>query len=151
MLASWEAMLSQERGCLPACKELATTPVALVAWEASQVMFPSFLHNKLLNLFTFLLFTLLNLSSHTFSTKTWHFQKLEIDKIDASFDLHSSLCLALLSQILLMDLILACSSCFSAVLIIFLPFSVLKMVFNLILTGTNSSWMHLRVKILWFL
>ena len=50
-----------------------------------------------------------------------------------------------------MDLILACRSCFSAVLIIFLAFSVLQVVFDLILTGTNSLLMHLRVKILWFL
>ena len=37
------------RGSLPACNELAITQVALVAWEASQVILPSFLHNKLLN------------------------------------------------------------------------------------------------------
>ena len=108
-----------------------------MAWEASQGIFPCFLCNKLLNLFTCLLFTLLNLSSLTFSTNPWHFLKLEVDKIDANFDLHSSLCLALLSRILLMDLILACSNCFSAVLIIFLAFFVLKVVFNLIQTGTN--------------
>ena len=102
-----------------ACKDLAITPLALVAWEVSQVIFSSFLHTKLLNLFTCLILTLLNLNSPTVSTKTWPFLKLEVDKIDASFDLHSSLCLALLSRILLMDLILACRSCFSAVLIIF--------------------------------
>ena len=154
VLASWEATLSQGRGAptyLPACKELDVTLVALVAWEASQVIFPSFLCNRMLNSLTCLLLTLLNLSSLTFSTKTWHFLKLEVDKIDASFDLHSSLCLALLSRILLMDLILACRSCLSAVSIIFLALSVLNAVFNLILTGTNSLWMHLRVNILWFL
>ena len=144
------AVLGKGGTCLPACKELAITLVALVAWEVSQVIFPSFLH-KLLNLFTCLLLPLLNLSLPTFSTKTWHFLKLEVDKIDTNFDLHSSLCLALLSRILLMDLILACRRCFSAVLIIFQAFSVLKVVFNLVLTGTNSLWMHLRVKILWFL
>ena len=48
-----------------------------------------------------------------------------------------------------MDLNLACSNCFSAILIIYLAFSAPKVVFNLILTGTNSLWMHLRVKILW--
>ena len=137
--------------CLPACKELAVTLVALVAWEASQVIFPSLLHNRMLNLFTCLLLTVLSLSLLTFSTKTWHFLKLEVDKIDASFDLHSSLCLALLSRILLMDLILACRSCLSADLIIFLALSVLKVGFNLILTGTNYLWIHLRVNILWFL
>ena len=131
-------------------QELAVTLVVLVAWKASQVIFPSFLHNRMFNLFTCLLLALLNLSSLTFSTKAWHFLKLEVDKIDASFDLHRSLCLAMLSRILLMDLILVCRSCFSAVLIIFLVLSVLKVVFNLILTGTNSLWMHLRVKILWF-
>ena len=100
----------------------------------------------LLNLFTCLLFTLLNLSSCTFSTKILAFPKVRI-----CFDLHSSLCLGMLARILLMDLILPCSSCFSAVLIIFLAISVLKVVFNLILTGTHSLEMHLRVKILWFL
>ena len=138
----------REGGCLPACKELAIT---LVAWGVSQVIIPSFLHYKLLNLFTCLLLTLLNLNSGIFSTKSWHFLKLEVDKIDANFDLHSSLCLALLSRILLMDLILACRSCFFAVLIIFLALSVLKVVFNLILTRTTSLWMHLRMKILCFL
>ena len=143
-LASWEAALSWGRG-MTACG------VALVAWEASQFIFPSFLHPKLLKLFTCLLFSLLNISSLTFSMNPWHFLKLEVDKIGANFDLHSFLYLALLSRILLMDLILACSNCFSAVLILFLAFSVLNVVFNLILTATNSLWMHLRVKILWFL
>ena len=161
LLPSWEwpslegVLLGGHAGFLgkrvPACEELAMTLIALVAWEVSQVIFPSFLCNKLLNLFTCQLLTLLNLNSPTFSTKTWHFLKLEVDKIDANFGLHSSLCLALLSRILLMDLILASRNCFSAVLIIFLSFSVLKVVFNLILTGTNSLWIHLRVKILWFL
>ena len=40
-----------------------------------------------------------------------------------------------------MDLILACSNCFSAVLIIFLAYSALTVVFNLILTGTNSFFL----------
>ena len=103
-------------GCLPVCEELVVT---LVDSEVTQVIFPSFLHTKLLNLINWLLLALLNLNSPTFSTKPWHFLKLEVDKIDANFDLHSSVCLALLSRILLMDLILACRSCFSAVLIIF--------------------------------
>ena len=124
VLASWEAALSCRMG-------VTAWEVALVAWEASTVIFPSFLHTKLLNLFTCLLFTLLNLSSLTFSVNPWHFLNLEVDQIDANFDLHSSLCLALLSRLLLMDLILACSNCSSAVLIIFLAFSVLKVVFNL--------------------
>ena len=88
--------------CLPACKEQA---IKLVDCEVSQVIFPSFLHTKLLNLFTYLFLSLLNLNSPTFSTKTWHFLKLVVDKIDANFDLHSSLCLVLFSKILLMDLI----------------------------------------------
>ena len=47
-----------------------------------------------------------------------------------------------------MDFNLAWSSCFSADLIIFLALLVLKDVFNLILTGTNSLCRHLSVKIL---
>ena len=120
-------------------KGVTTWGVVLVAWEASQVIFPSFLHSKLFNLFTYLLFTLLNLSSLIFSMKPWHFPKIEVNKIYASFDLHSSLGLALLSRILLMDLILTCSNCFSAILIIFLAFCVLKVDFNLILTGNNNA------------
>ena len=63
---------------------------ALVVMEASQIIFPSFLLSNLLNLLTCLLFTLLNLSSLTFSTNIWHFLKMEVDKIDASFNLHNS-------------------------------------------------------------
>ena len=72
MLASWEVVLSWGKG-VPACEELAITLVALVTWKISQVTFPSFLCNKLLNLFTCLLLTLLNLNSPTFSTKTLAF------------------------------------------------------------------------------
>ena len=100
----------------------------------------------LLNLFTCLLFTLLNLSSCTLSTKIWHFLKLEF-----ALTYIAPFVWGMLARILLMDLILPCSSCFSAVLIIFLAISVLKVVFNLILTGTHSLEMHLRVKILGFL
>ena len=71
-LDSWEAALSQGRW-LPACEELANAQrVALVTGEASQVIFPSFFHSKLLNLFTCLLFTLWNLSSPTLSANPWH-------------------------------------------------------------------------------
>ena len=68
--------------------------------------------------------------------------------MDAICDLVSSNCLALLSRRLLMDLNLAQSSCFSANLSIFLALSVLKVDFNLILTGTKSLCRHLSVKIL---
>ena len=89
-LAVWEVALSQGRlvpTCLPACEEIAIT---LVDCEVSQVIFPSFLHTKLLNLFTCLFLTLLNLNSSTFSTKIWQFLKLVVGKIETNFDLHSS-------------------------------------------------------------
>ena len=73
-----------------------------------------------------------------------------VDKIDANFDLHNSLCLVTLSRILFIALTLACRRYLSAVLIIFLALSVLKVVFTLILTGTNSLCIHLRVKIFQF-
>ena len=81
--------------CLPTCLQRPSyCPSGL--WS-----FPSYisflLHAKLLNLFTCLFLTLLNLNSPTFSTNPWGFLKLLVDKIDANFDLHSSLCLALLS------------------------------------------------------
>ena len=101
------------------------------------VIFPSFL-DRLLKLFTCPCLTLLNLISPTFSTKPWHSLSLCVDKIDANFDLHNSVCLAPLSRILFIALTLACRRCRSAVLIIFLALSVLKNVFSLILTGTNS-------------
>ena len=47
-----------------------------------------------------------------------------------------------------MDLTLAWRRSLSAVLIIFLVFSVLIVVFNLMITGTKPLEMHLRVKIL---
>ena len=71
-----------------------------------------------------------------------------VDTTDASCDLLNSLCLALSPRILLMDLTIAWRRSFSAFLIIFLALSVFIVVFNLILTGTNSLEMHLRVKIL---
>ena len=56
-----------------------------------------------------------------------------------AFDLCNTICVALLSRILLMDLILACSNCFFFVdLTIFLASSVLKVVFSVRLTDTNS-------------
>ena len=47
-----------------------------------------------------------------------------------------------------MDLTLAWRRSFSTFLIIFLAFSVLMVVFNLMLAGTNSLVIHLNVKIL---
>ena len=90
------------------------------------VIFPSFL-NKLLNLSTCLCLTLLNIISPTFSMKPWHFLNMCVDTIDTNFDLHNSVCLATLSRILFIALVLHCR-CFSAVLIIFLALSVLKVV-----------------------
>ena len=96
-----------ERGHLPACEVL-----KVVNCEEDPVIFPSFLA-KLLNLFTCLFLTLLNLILPTFSMRPWHCLNMGVDKIDANFDLHNSVCLALLSSILLTDLILACRRCFS--------------------------------------
>ena len=71
-----------------------------------------------------------------------------LDNMDASCDLHNSLYLALTPRILLMDLTLAWRRSFPALLMIFLAFSVLIVVLNLMLTGTKSLVLHLRVKIL---
>ena len=49
-----------------------------------------------------------------------------------------------------MDFTSACRRSFSAFLIIFLVFSVLIVVFNLMLTGIVPLLIHLSVKILWF-
>ena len=76
------------------------------AWEAkfweelAIVRFPSFLFSKLLNLFSCLCLTLVNLNSPTFSTKPWHSLSLCVDRIDANCDLHSSVCLLTLSRVL---------------------------------------------------
>ena len=131
------------------------TALVLPAWGlallASQVIFPSFLRSNLLNLFICLSLILQKLSSLTLSINSWHLSMTEVDIIDASCDLLNSLCLALPPRILLMDLTLAWRRSSSAFLIIFLAFSLFIVVFNLMLTGTNSLEMHLRVKILWFL
>ena len=79
-------------------------------WELSEVtlvIFPSFLFRKLLNLFSCLCLTLLNLISPTFSTMPWHSLSLCVDKIDANCDLHSSFCLPMLSRILFIALTLS--------------------------------------------
>ena len=113
----------------------------------NQVIFPCFLRSNLLNLFTCPLI-LRNLSSPTLSINYWHLSIFEVDTIDGSFDLLDSLSLALSPSILLVDLTLACRRSFSAFLMIFLAFSVLIVVFNLILNGTYSLEIHLRVKII---
>ena len=69
--------------------------------------------------------------------------------MDPKFDLLKSLCLALYPRRLLMDFTLAWRS-LSAFLIIFLTFSVLMVVFNLMLTGISPLLTHLSVKILCF-
>ena len=75
--------------------------------EDTPVIFPSFLFSKLLNLFSCLCLTLVNLISPTFSMKPWHSLSLCVDKKDANCDLHSSVCLAMLSRILFIALTLA--------------------------------------------
>ena len=73
---------------------------------------------------------------------------VDVDKIDASCDLCNSLCLALCPRRLLMDLTSAWRRSLSTFMIIFLAFSVLIVVFNLMLTGSKHLVIHLRVKIL---
>ena len=81
-----------------------------------------------------------------------------IEIMEASCDLHKSLCLVLLPRRLLMDLTLACKRSLSAFLIIFLALSVLTVVFtgsmehgmvyfNLMLTGVIPLLIHLSVNI----
>ena len=57
------------------------------------VIFPSFLLIKILNLFKCLCLTLLNLISLTLLMKSWHSLSLSAEIIDASWVLHSSVCL----------------------------------------------------------
>ena len=115
------------------------------------VIFPSFLVTKILNLFTCLCLTLLNLTSLTLFMKSWNSLKCWADIIEASWSLQSSVCLATWSKMLLMTLTLACNKSFSAFLIICLALEVVTIDFNLMLTGINSLCRHLREKILWFL
>ena len=104
-----------------------------------------------LNLFSCLCFTLLNLISLTLTTKSWHSLSLCVEIIVASFDLHSSNCLEVLSKMKLIVLILAWSRSFSAFLRILLALVDFKVDFSLILTGIKLLWRHLKVNILWFL
>ena len=130
---------------LTACGELALTAGSVLA---DKVIFPSFFCNNLLHLLICLSLTLWYLSSLTLSINSWHLFMVDVDKIDASLDLLNSFYLPLCPRGLLMDLTLAWRRSFSAILIIFLTFSILIVVFNLILTGTKPLVMHLRVKIL---
>ena len=88
----------------------------LPAWEAkleglvvalALVIFPSFLFSRMLYLFNCLCLTLVNLISPTLSTKPWHSLSLCAEIIDPSCDLHSSVCLVMLSRILWIAFILA--------------------------------------------
>ena len=67
--------------------------------------------------------------------------------MDASWVLHISLCLLLLSMKLLIDVTLACKRSLSTFLMIFLAFSVLIVVFSLILTGVIPLLIHLSLNI----
>ena len=104
----------------------------LSAWvareEVTLVIFPSFLFSKLLNLFSCLCLTLVNLNPPTFSTKPWHSLSLCVDRIDANCDLHSCVCLPMLSRILFIALTLAWSNFFSAFLLFSWPFLFLKLI-----------------------
>ena len=122
-LPIWEAKLLPSPGgrwglaCLPAWE--ATKPWEELGCVDTPVIFPSFLFSKLLNLFSCLCLTLVNLISSTFSMKPRHSLSLCADKIDANCDLHSSVCLPTLSRIQFIALSLAWSKSFSAILIIF--------------------------------
>ena len=85
--------------CLPACEPMFGEEL----FGETLVISPPFLF-KLLNLFTCLCLTLVNLISPTFSMKPWHSLSLCADRIDANCDLHSSVCLATLSRILFIAL-----------------------------------------------
>ena len=115
------------------------------------VIFPSFFDTKWFNLLICLCLTLLNLSSLTLLMNCWHCSNLSCEMIEASLVLQSCISLSTWTKMLLIAFILACNKSFSAFLIICLAFGVSKVDFNLILTGINSLWIHLREKILWFL
>ena len=86
-------------------------PEKLFGEELTLVILSSFLFSKLLNLFSCLRLTLLNLFLPTFSMKPWHSLSLCDDRIDANCDLHSSVCLVMLSRILFIALTIAYGFC----------------------------------------
>ena len=91
--------------CLPAWEAKLLELVGLLA--LALVIFPSFLFSSMLYLFNCLCLTLVNLISPTLSMKPWHSLSLCAEIIDASCDLYSSVCLAMLSRILLIAFTLA--------------------------------------------
>ena len=91
--------------CLPVWE--ATKPWEELSCVDTPVIFPSYLFSKLLNLFSCLCLTLVNLISPTFSMEPWHSLSLCVDKIDTNCDLHSSVCLPTFSRILFIALTLA--------------------------------------------
>ena len=129
-------------GLLPAWERL-----LLLLLLEYQVIFPSFLFTKFWNFLICLSLTMLNLVSPTLSIKPWHSQSLSVEMIDTSWDLHCSICWAMLLRMLLILLILSWIKSFSTFLIIFLALVVFKVDFSLILTGTNSLCRHLKVNI----
>ena len=83
--------------------------------------------------------------------KSWHSLSFCVETIVTNFDLHSSNCLEVWSRMKLIDLTLAWWRSFSAFLSIWFALVVFKVDFSLILLGTKSLWIHLKVNILWFL
>ena len=110
-----------------------------------------FLCSNLSNLLICLSLTFKYLNSLTLCINSWHFCMEVIEIMDASCDLHKSLCLTLLSRRLLMDLTLVCKRPLSMLLIIFLAFSVLTVFLNLMLTDAILLLIHLSMNIQWFL
>ena len=72
---------------------------------------------------------------------------VDVDIVGASCDLHKSLCLSLYPRRLMMDLTLAWKRSLSTFLMIFLAFSLLVVVFNIMLTKTKPLVIYLSMKI----
>ena len=109
LLPAWGELDLAAGGALPAQEELtlATRGKVLLAWvPRDQVIFPSFYIN-LLHLLIYLSLTLECLNTLTLSINSWHFFIEVLDTMDANFDLHKSLCLALYPRRLLMEFTLA--------------------------------------------
>ena len=93
------------RGEALACLTNWETELDLVQFTAlAMVIFPSFLVIRWLHLFNCLCLTLMNLISLTLFMKPWHSASLSAEMIEASLVLHSLVCLATWSKMLLMAL-----------------------------------------------
>ena len=99
-----------------------------------------FLSNNLLNLFTCLSLTLMNLNSLTLLMNSLHLCCVVVlITMENNLDLLAAILPSLYWRMSLMDLTLSCRSCFSALLITFLALLLISFLleFSLALTGTN--------------